>query len=110
MKDWAYVRIFIMLVTSMLIVSIIAAYLPQQPDLSIHILTKPKVLFSLQYGEGDSQMGMFIPHPAAEEAGEPMGPSDFAVGADGCIYIGDEQNGKVKKFSRNGKLLMMTEG
>jgi hypothetical protein len=109
-KDWAYVRILIMLVTSMLIVSIIAAYLPQQPDLSIHVLTKPKVLFSLQYGEGDSQVGMFIPHPAAEDAGEPMGPSDFAVGADGGIYIGDEQNGKVKKFSRDGKLLMMTEG
>jgi hypothetical protein len=112
MKDWAYMRILIMLVISilLLVVSIIAAYLPQQPDLSSHVLTKPKVLFSLQYGEEDSQVGMFIPHPAAEDAGEPMGPSDFAVGADGCIYIGDEQNGKVKKFSRDGRLLMMTEG
>jgi len=80
----------------------------EPPDLSRYLLTKPRVLFSLPYGEGPSQVGMDIPKP--EEEGEASGPSDFAVSADGSIYIGDQRNGKVKKFSRSGKLLMMTAG
>lgn len=79
-------------------------------DLSRYVMTKPQRLFSLKYGEGSSQVGMFIPHPKAEDSGEPSGPSDFTIGYDGSIYIGDEQNGKVKKFDRYGKILMMTEG
>lgn len=111
MRRWFHAKMLTMLTVST-VVLIVAAYLPRQkqPDLSGHALTKPKVLFSLRYGEGDSQVGMFIPHPAAEDGGEPMGPSDFAVGLDGSIYIGDEQNGKVKKFIRDGRLLMITEG
>lgn len=80
------------------------------PELSSYLLTKPEVLFSIPYGKELSQVGMFIPDPSVEDSGEPSGPSDFAVGFDGSIYIGDEQNGKVKKFSRDGKLLMVTEG
>ncbi len=82
----------------------------EPPDLSRYVLTKPQVLFSLQYGKDSSQVGMFIPHSTAEDGGEPSGPSDFAIGIDGGIYIGDQQNGKVKKFSRSRQLLMATEG
>lgn len=79
----------------------------EPPDLSRYLLTKPQALFSLQYGQGSSQVGMFIAGP---EEGLPSGPSDFAIGIDGSIYIGDEQNGKVKKFNRKGQLLMVTDG
>jgi len=79
------------------------------PDLRPNLLTQPQVLFSLRYGEGKEAIGLFIPPPGAE--GEYVsGPSDFEVGLDGNVYIGDEQNGKVKKFTRSGKLVMMTQG
>lgn len=82
----------------------------ERVDLSPYLLTKPKVLFSIPYGKGPSQVGISIPLPKVEDSGEAMGPSDFVIGFDGSIYIGDERNGKVKKFSRDGKLLMMTQG
>jgi hypothetical protein len=76
------------------------------PDLRPYLLTKPRVLFVLRYGEGKEEIGLFIP----PEEGYVSGPSDFEIGLDGNVYIGDEQNGKVKKFTRSGRLLMMTQG
>jgi len=82
----------------------------KQPDLSVYVLTKPKKLFSVQYGKELSQVKMFIPPFGIEDAGDVAGPSDFAIGFDGNIYIGDEQSGKVKGFDRQGRFLMATEG
>ncbi|MCM8759347.1 MAG: hypothetical protein NC906_06210 [Candidatus Omnitrophica bacterium] len=71
------------------------------------MVTKPVVLFSLKYGDQPDYVGLYVPGP---EEGEPTTISDFAIGTDGSIYIADNVNKKVKKFSRDGKLLMMTEG
>lgn len=113
MRKWWHL---VMLATCAIGVVVIAVVKPigslseERVDLSSYLLTKPKVLFSIPYGKGPSQVGIFIPDPEAEDSGDTMGPSDFAIGFDGSIYIADEQNGKVKKFSRDGELLMVTEG
>lgn len=114
MRKWSQLAV---LTTCVLTASVIGALVVSSnllaeapPDLSRYVLTKPQTLFSVSYGKGLSQVGMSIPHPTAEDGGEAFGPSDFAIGFDGSIYIGDEVNGKVKRFSRKGKLLMVTEG
>ncbi|MCM8816746.1 MAG: hypothetical protein NC913_04460 [Candidatus Omnitrophica bacterium] len=78
----------------------------KQVNLSPYLMTKPQVLFSIKYGDKPSEIGLWIPGP---EEGEPTTISDFAIGADGSIYIADRVNRKIKRFNRQGKLLMCTE-
>jgi len=78
----------------------------KQIDMTSYVLTEPRILFSIKYGGQPSEVGLFVPGP---EEGLPECISDFAVGVDGSIYIADAVNMKVKKFSRQGKLLMCTE-
>jgi len=61
----------------------------------------------LPYGDGIGEVGIFWEMP---EEGPTAGPSTFLVGWDGNIYMGDEQNGRVKVFDRSGNLLAVTEG
>jgi len=114
MRKWQHLTILTTCAIGVIVIMVVNLidnlFARERIDLSPYLLTKPKVLFSIPYGKGPSQVGIFIPHPKVEDAGEAAGPSDFEVGFDGSIYIGDEQNGKVKKFSRDGELLMMTEG
>ncbi|MGC8805454.1 MAG: hypothetical protein ACP5QD_05940, partial [Candidatus Ratteibacteria bacterium] len=78
----------------------------KQIDMTSYVLTKPQILFSIKYGEQPAEVGLFVPGP---EEGLPECISDFTVGVDGSIYVADAVNMKVKKFSRQGKLLMCTE-
>lgn len=114
MRKWSQLAV---LTTCMLTASVVGALVVSSnllskapPDLSRYVLTKPQTLFSVSYGEGLSQVGIFIPDPTAEDSGDASGPSDFEIGVDGSIYIGDQSNHKVKRFSRSGQLLMATEG
>jgi len=65
----------------------------------------PRVLFTIPYGSKDAQVMIgfgadMVPH----------GPSGFWVDKDGDIYINDIVNRKIKKFSKDGNLIFVTEG
>jgi len=70
----------------------------------------PEYLFTLQYGEHDDQVGVYIPRLAGDKEGIPAGPTALAIGPDGSIYIADRINHCVKRFDEYGELLMRTEG
>ncbi|MCM8759345.1 MAG: hypothetical protein NC906_06200 [Candidatus Omnitrophica bacterium] len=71
------------------------------------VLTTPQKLFSLKYGAGQDEIGLHIPEEPPDEYGCIV---DIAVGIDGCIYIADFENGRIKKFDKTGRLLFLTEG
>jgi len=75
----------------------------QLPDVLSHVLAEPQILFSLSYGSGASEVGLSWWEGGATSI------SDFGVGEDGSIYVADPVNGKIKQFSRQGKLLMASE-
>ncbi|MDD5132756.1 MAG: hypothetical protein PHH44_08870, partial [bacterium] len=65
------------------------------------------ILFSLQYGQDDSQIGVYIPDPNIEE--EPMGPSYFYVDSSGNFYITDIIANVIKKYGPIGNFILKTE-
>ncbi len=69
----------------------------------------PEVLFTLEYGKEDAQVGVWLPEPG-EHGGPPDGPTGIAVGVDGTIYIADRINQSIKAFAESGEFLMRTEG
>jgi hypothetical protein len=80
----------------------------ESKDLTQYLLTKPQKLFSLKYGKNANEIGLIVGVGGEGELTSTL--TDFVVGYDGSIYIADNVNSKIKKFSRDGKLLMMTEG
>ncbi|MEK7275106.1 MAG: hypothetical protein AAB110_07605 [Candidatus Desantisbacteria bacterium] len=64
----------------------------------------PCVLITLNYGSADNQVAITPEGDVEGEIGG--GPSaNFAVDSKGNIYICDEGNGKIKKFSNTGNLI-----
>jgi len=70
----------------------------------------PEYLFTLEFGEADNQVGVYIPRLAGDLECIPAGPSGIAAGPDGSIYIADGINHCIKRFDEYGELLMRTEG
>jgi len=66
----------------------------------------PKVLFTVPYGTG----GGYSVAVGVDEFGDDWGPSRLYVDKNGNIYIYDELNRKIKKFSKDGRLIFATEG
>ncbi|MFH1898521.1 MAG: hypothetical protein ABH886_09875 [Candidatus Desantisbacteria bacterium] len=64
----------------------------------------PQVLFTLSYGTGSNQIGVIGDGNVEGEPGQGCG--EFAVDSQENIYFTDELNGKIKKFSRDGKLIL----
>jgi hypothetical protein len=52
----------------------------------------------LPWGSGPGEVGLADAHPG-EEA---LGPSSFAVGPDGSLYVSDWVNGRIQVFSQDG--------
>lgn len=76
-----------------------------EPSKSPEMEYVPKILFTLNYGSADNQIGLMPAIEGAEgEIGD--GPSgDFRVDSEENIYIGDFVNRKIKAFNKNGKYL-----
>ncbi|MBI3911415.1 MAG: hypothetical protein HY320_10845 [Armatimonadetes bacterium] len=70
----------------------------------------PEELFSLEVGQADQQLGIWVsPNPEKPE-GPAEGPIDLAIGADGSVYIADRMNHCVKRFDQQGNFIMRTQG
>lgn len=65
-------------------------------------------LFTIPYGSGPGQMGVWL--PASAEQGLPAGPTAIAIGRDGSVYIADNVNKRIQRFSAAGQLLMEAKG
>jgi len=65
----------------------------------------PRVLFTINYGLADNQVGI-IPEEEGVEGEIGGGPSRyFIVDFEKNVYIGDNVNGKIKVFDQNGRYL-----
>jgi hypothetical protein len=67
----------------------------------------PQYLFTLPYGSGHGQIGVWLP---GSEEGPPDGPTGIAVGRDGSVYIADSMNKRIQGFSPSGELLLEAKG
>jgi len=70
---------------------------PQQPDLSAHLLTKPQVLFTIRWGSGSDQLYRPV------EQGDWYGPCELHVSSEDSVYL--VLPGGVRLFDRSGRLL-----
>lgn len=68
-----------------------------------------EVLFRVQLGEGDKQIGVFVPQPGLEGEGGAVGAWGLRVGEDGKIYIADWVNERVKVFDLKGGFLFQSD-
>ncbi len=72
----------------------------------------PRQLGRILYGQHSEQIGVNWAGGGLGEGNNPynLGPIGFAVDDQGDIYLGDYVNGSVKRFSKKGELLAVTEG
>ncbi|MFB3880708.1 MAG: hypothetical protein ACE149_05565 [Armatimonadota bacterium] len=70
----------------------------------------PEVLFTVEYGEGDAQVGVTAERLSGiDELHQAAGPTGLGVAPDGSVWVADALNRCVKRFSPYGELLAVTE-
>ena len=69
---------------------------------------EPKLLLSATAGSGHGEFGWWF--PSQSEEGEPIFPSDFAVDREGNLWVLDDVNNRIQKFTENGQFVSSWDG
>lgn len=69
---------------------------------------EPELLLSASAGSGPGEFGWWF--PSQGEDGEPILPSDFTVDREGNLWILDDVNNRIQKFTENGQFILSWDG